>query len=154
MKLRDWSQRRVSVLAICAVSAVLLAGCSQSLDHRSDRTVDSGDGSSQSNESGSKPNASSDPAGSISWDQAASHVGEVAYVCGPLANSGSSDDDVFLNLGLGYPDPGRLTIVIWDVGAVESITPGTKLCVRGKITLYKGVTEVEVDDPGAVEIWD
>ena len=95
-----------------------------------------------------------DPAGSIRWSEAKKHVGRRATVCGPLVNDGTSRDDVFLNLGRGYPDQDRFTIVLWDVGAVEDVPRGTTLCVTGIVSLYEGVTQIEVRDPGAVKILD
>lgn len=83
--------------------------------------------------------------GSISWDRAIDFVGETKTVCGPLVNDGQSDDDVFLNLGRGYPDPDRFTIVIWDVGGVEEIATGTTVCADGKISLYEGVAQIQAD---------
>lgn len=98
--------------------------------------------------------ATSGPTGSIPWSDAINRVGSTQYVCGPLANSGVSGDDVFLNLGLGYPEVGRFTIVLWDVGAVEEIPSGTTLCARGTITLYQGTAQIELTDPGSVEVWE
>lgn len=96
----------------------------------------------------------SGPTGSIPWNVAITRVGTVQYVCGPLVNRGTSDDDVFLNLGLGYPEVGRFTIVLWDVGAIEQISPGTTLCTTGTITNYQGTAQIELSNPGAVEIWE
>lgn len=92
------------------------------------------------------------PAGSVDWSRAAEHVGRRTMVCGPLVNDGTSKDDVFLNLGLGYPDKDRFTIVIWDVGAVEEVLRGTTLCITGVVTLYDGVAQIETRDPGDVKI--
>ena len=93
-------------------------------------------------------------AGSIDWSEAVDHVGRRATVCGPLVNDGTSRDDVFLNLGRGYPDKKRFQIVLWDVGAVEEIPRGTTLCTTGVITLYRGVAQIELDDPSEVKILD
>jgi len=92
--------------------------------------------------------------GSIPWDQAVNHAGSTQYVCGPLVNSGTDQDDVFLNLGRGYPDAGRFTIVLWDVGGIEPLSPGTTLCATGPVTLYEGVAEIELYDVGQVEVWE
>ncbi|GAA1233067.1 hypothetical protein JOF42_000792 [Microbacterium phyllosphaerae] len=90
--------------------------------------------------------------GSISWDQAIAHVGESQYVCGPLASIRGSDDDVFLNLGRDYPDVARFTIVLWDVGGVESIPSGTEVCTSGTITNYDGAAQIELNDVSAVKV--
>lgn len=96
----------------------------------------------------------SPPQGSISWSEAIDHVGSEKYVCGPLVNSGSSEDDVFLNLGRGYPDGKRFTVVLWDVGAIETPPEGVTLCARGIITTYEGAAQIEVRSVNAVEIWE
>ena len=95
----------------------------------------------------------SGPTGAIEWSDAVNYAGTTQYVCGPLVNSGTDENDVFLNLGRGYPDAGRFTIVLWDVGGVEQISEGTTLCITGPITLYEGVAQVETGDVGAVEVW-
>lgn len=94
------------------------------------------------------------PQGSISWSQAINHVGSTEYVCGPLVNSGISGDDVFLNLGLGYPNVERFTIVIWDIGGLESISKGVTLCTTGTITLYQETAQIELRSASDVEIWE
>lgn len=94
------------------------------------------------------------PDGGLSWDEAAGHFGETQKVCGPLAGSGYSDDDAFLNLGLDYPNPGRFQIVIWDIGQLEPIPVGSLLCTTGLISLYEGVGQIELTDPGAVLIYE
>lgn len=94
------------------------------------------------------------PAGTVEWSRAAEHVGRKTTVCGPLINDGTSRDDVFLNLGRGYPDQDRFTIVVWDVGAVEEIPRGVTLCIEGIVTLYEGVAQIETKDPGDVKIYD
>lgn len=99
-----------------------------------------------------EPAPGRDDAGSVDWSRAAAHVGRRTMVCGPLVNDGTSKDDVFLNLGLGYPDKDRFTIVIWDVGAVEEVQRGTTLCITGVVTLYDGVAQIETRDPGDVKI--
>lgn len=93
------------------------------------------------------------PVGAISWSEAVNYVGSTQYVCGPLVNSGTSGDDVFLNLGRGYPDVERFTIVLWDVGGIESLPEDTTLCATGRITLYQGTAQIELRSTDAVEVW-
>lgn len=81
--------------------------------------------------------------GGLRWNQADDHVGERRTVCGPLVNDGRSGDDVFLNLGRGYPDRERFTVVLWDVGGIEEIPSGTKVCASGTISLYQGVAQIQ-----------
>ena len=92
--------------------------------------------------------------GDVSWDDAINHVGTVQRVCGPLAGDGQDNDDVFLNLGLDYPDPERFQIVVWDVGALEPIPYGSKVCTTGLISTYNGVVQIEVETPSAVEYYE
>ncbi|TFD06292.1 hypothetical protein E3T25_02950 [Cryobacterium sandaracinum] len=75
-------------------------------------------------------------------------------MCGPLAGSGNSNDDAFLNLGRDYPDTGRFQIVLWDIGGVEPIPHGTTSCTMGEITLCEGVAQVELEFAGQVEIYE
>jgi hypothetical protein len=100
------------------------------------------------------PDVESQPAGGIAWDKTVKFAGTTQRVCGPLAGTGTSNDDVFLNLGRDYPDPERFQIVIWDVGGVEPIPYGTTLCTSGQITLYKGVAQIELQSAGQVQIYD
>ncbi|WP_418606680.1 hypothetical protein [Georgenia sp. SUBG003] len=94
------------------------------------------------------------PDGGIPWSDAASFVGTNQRVCGPLADVGYSNDDVFLNIGRNYPDPGRFTIVLWDIGGVEPISPGTTLCTEGDITLFEGVPQIQQWTANSVELLD
>ena len=64
------------------------------------------------------------------------------------------EDDVFLNLGLDYPDPDRFQIVVWDVGVLEPIDLGATLCVKGKISLYHGVPQITLKDPSRIKIYN
>ena len=98
--------------------------------------------------------AEDQPGGGIAWNEAVNNAGTTQRVCGPLAGSGNSGDDVFLNLGLDYPDFGRFQIVIWDIGGVEPIAYGSTLCASGRITLYEGVAQIELDSASQVEIYE
>ena len=94
------------------------------------------------------------PGGGITWNEAVNYAGTTQHVCGPLAGSGNSNDDVFLNLGRDYPDTGRFQIVLWDIGGVEPIPSGRTLCTTGEITLYEGVAQIELESAGQVEIYE
>jgi hypothetical protein len=89
----------------------------------------------------------------IEWDQAIEHVGTRQRVCGPLAGIGTDSDDVFLNIGRDFPDPGRFTIVLWDVGGVEPVPPGTLLCATGVVTDFEGVAQIQLRSVHAVEVY-
>lgn len=99
------------------------------------------------------PVVESQPGGGIAWSEALGYAGTAQRVCGPLAGVGNSEDDVFLNLGLDYPDPGRFQIVLWDIGGVEPIPLGATLCTAGQITLYEGVAQIELELASLVEIY-
>ncbi len=98
--------------------------------------------------------ARGDASGGLPWDAAGNHVGTTQRVCGPLVTTRSDGDDVFLNLGRDYPDPARFTIVLWDIGQVESLPAGTTICATGTISLYNGVAQIELNDVGPVEVWE
>jgi hypothetical protein len=102
--------------------------------------------------SASATGASSRRSTGISWREAGSHVGTSQRVCGPFAGTGSSGDDVFLNLGRNYPDPERFQIVLWDVGAVESIRFGAKVCATGRISVFRGVPQIELQSVRGVTV--
>ena len=102
----------------------------------------------------STPQQASPDYDEIDWDEAGNFIGYTKTVCGPLAGQGQSDDDAFLNLGLNYPDPGRFTIVIWDVGSVEQLPRGTTICTTGKITSYRGVPQIELRSVRDVLVFD
>ena len=73
-------------------------------------------------------------------------------MCGPFAGTGRSSDDVFVNLGLTYPDPDRFTIVLWDVGSVETPAIGRTVCASGRITTYQGVAQIELRSSGSLQV--
>ncbi|MBC9927165.1 hypothetical protein [Leucobacter sp. CX169] len=102
----------------------------------------------------SAPAPETQPGGGIPWNQAVDHAWTTQRVCGPLAGSGNSYDDVFLNLGRDYPDPKRFQIVVWDIGSLESIAGSATLCTSGQITLYEGVAQIELTDPSLIEIYN
>jgi hypothetical protein len=99
------------------------------------------------------PTSVGQPGGSISWDDAVNHAGTTQRVCGPLAGTGNSNDDVFLDLGREYPDPERFQIVLWDIGSLAPIPLGATLCTSGPITLYEGIPQIELRSSTQVEIY-
>lgn len=92
-------------------------------------------------------------AGSLSWEDAIDNIDEAHRVCGPLAGIGSSEDDVFLNIGRDYPDPSRFTIAVWDVGGIEPVPGGSTVCAAGPIINYQGVAQIHVSSLAAVEVY-
>lgn len=101
-----------------------------------------------------EPTSVEQPGGGIAWNEAINYSWTYQRVCGPFAGWGNSYDDVFFNLGVDYPNPARFQIVIWDIGWIEPIpNPGTTVCVTGDISVYEGVAQVELYDPGAIELY-
>lgn len=83
----------------------------------------------------------------VEWDEAASHIGERARVCGPVAGVGHDKNDSFINLGVNYPDPARFTIVAWDdPDAGDDLAVGSRICVDGEISSYEGLPQIEAND--------
>ena len=98
--------------------------------------------------------AESQPGGGIAWNDAVANAGTTQRVCGPLVGDGNPGDDVFLNLGLDYPDRGRFQIIIWDIGSIDPIPYGATLCTTGFISIYDGVAQIELEDPSQVQIYE
>ena len=137
---------RLSGLIVVPLSALMLASCG---GYRG-----SGDRAPSSGSLANVPAGETQPGGGIAWDEAANYAGTTQRVCGPLAGSGISDDDVFLNLGRDYPDPERFQILIWDIGSVEPILIGATVCASGEVALHDGVAEIvlESSEFGRVEV--
>lgn len=100
--------------------------------------------------------------GSISWEEAESHVGEEATVEGPVVSTRyayeSEGAPTFLNIGRTFPDPERFTVVIWEDDrdnfdfSPESEYDGETLCVSGVVNSYEGVPQIEVSVPDQLEV--
>ena len=94
--------------------------------------------------------------------QASAHVGEIRTVCDRVASTRflrSGRRPTFLNLGHPYPEQ-DLTVVIWGEdralfgGAPEEHYRSRRVCVTGRIELYRGRPEIvirERDDLRAVD---
>jgi hypothetical protein len=92
---------------------------------------------------------------SITAEAAASHIGQTATVCGLVASaryaSRSRGKPTFLNLGAPYPAQ-VFTAVIWGedrdkFGQPASSYTGKRICVTGRIALYRGTPEIILRDP-------
>ena len=100
--------------------------------------------------------------GAIAWDEAPAHAGQIVTVRGPVVDatfaSASRGQPTFLNLGKGYPDPGRFTVVIWIPNRDNFPAPPEELyrdkivCVTGQVTLYNGSAEMEIIGPEDIDI--
>jgi len=101
------------------------------------------------------------PAMGISWEDAKDHIGERTTVCGPVVDthwaSGSKGKPTFLNIGKGYSDAGRFTVVIWiDYRAnfpqpPEGYYLGKTICVTGLIEEYDGIPQIEAKHANQIE---
>jgi hypothetical protein len=102
------------------------------------------------------------PPAPLSWEEASRHVGKEVTVCGPVMDAHyaetSNGKPTFINIGKAYPDPARLTIVIWGHDRDEFSADPAQLyldqtiCVSGLIEEYQGLIEIEVSDPAQIEI--
>jgi hypothetical protein len=99
-------------------------------------------------------------AAELTTQQAASHVGEAATVCGVVASANYSvrtkGQPTFLNLDRPYPQQ-VFTILIWGTdkpkfGAPEVQHMGKRVCATGVIQTYKGRPEIVVSDPGQLTV--
>jgi hypothetical protein len=91
----------------------------------------------------------------LSSQQAASHIGETATVCGIVASANyavrTKGQPTFLNLDKPYPNQ-VFTIMIWGsdrgkFGTPEAQYLGKRLCATGQIQSYKGKPEIVANDP-------
>lgn len=92
------------------------------------------------------------PDGGLGWDEAGAYAGTVQRVCGPLMSIRGTDDGTFVNVGRDYPSADRFTFVFWDI-YLDPVEAGATVCGSGEIYLYDGVTQMEMWDPSALEIW-
>ncbi|MDZ4278862.1 MAG: DNA-binding protein, partial [Dehalococcoidia bacterium] len=98
----------------------------------------------------------------IAWDQAEQRVGQQATVQGPVVGTHFAEESrgqpTFLNIGNPFPDPNRLTVVIWieDRAAFpeppETAYDGKTVCVTGVIETYEGVPEIVAASPSVIAI--
>jgi hypothetical protein len=99
--------------------------------------------------------------GAIDWTAAASSEGSPVTLKGPVADtkfaSDSSGEPTFLDVGAPYPDPSRLTIVIWIENRFGFNPPpeiqfaGKTICVSGVPQDYRGSPEVIVSSPAQIK---
>jgi len=91
--------------------------------------------------------------------QAAGAAGQRATVCGIAASihfaARSRGQPTFINLGAPYPDQ-VFTIVIWGDDRPNFKPPpeswqGKRLCVTGRIKLYRGTPEVIAYGPDQIQ---
>jgi DNA/RNA endonuclease YhcR with UshA esterase domain len=98
----------------------------------------------------------------LPWQQAAAHVGEWRTVVGPVVDAhyaeASKGRPTFLDIGKPYPQPGRLTVVIWGdsrerfPSPPEAMYVGRMVRVTGLIQTFKGDAEIVVASPASIEV--
>src|SRR5277367_3805970 len=90
--------------------------------------------------------------------EAKDHVGDRATVCGKIASThyakSSKGEPTFLNLDEPHPKE-VFTILIWGsdrekFGVPESKYRDARVCVTGKITGYRGTTEIVATEPSQI----
>jgi hypothetical protein len=109
---------------------------------------------------GTTHDVEADFANAISCSEAKDHVGERTAVYGTVVStkyaSGSNGKPTFLDMCYSYPDPNRLTVVIWDENRGNFPQPpedyynSKTIYVSGLIVLYNGVPEIEVTSPNQI----
>jgi DNA/RNA endonuclease YhcR with UshA esterase domain len=100
-------------------------------------------------------------AGAVSWQSASRMIGRVATIKGRVVGtkyaSSSNGSPTFLDVGAAYPSSRRFTVVIWienrsAFGRPEARYRGHTICVRGRVTSYGGVAEIEASSPSQIAI--
>jgi hypothetical protein len=90
--------------------------------------------------------------------EAKDHIGDRATVCGKVVSThyakSSKGEPTFLNLDEPYPKE-LFTILIWGsdrekFGVPEAKYRDARVCVTGKITSYRGTTEIVASEPGQI----
>jgi hypothetical protein len=96
-------------------------------------------------------------AASLSSQDAASHIGETATVCGVVASAEyeacEQNQPTLLDLGKSHPNA-IFTAVIYGENRARFGTPeislrGKHICVTGQISDYQGKPEIVLTDPGS-----
>lgn len=92
--------------------------------------------------------------------EAADHIGSTATVCGTVASTKfaerSNAQPTYLNLDRPYPDQ-LLTVVIWGTDRKAFAEPekrfdGKRICVTGKVELFKGRPQIIARDPSQIVV--
>ena len=94
-------------------------------------------------------------AASLTPEQAASHIGETATVCGIVASAhyatGARSQPTFLDLGQAYPKESFMAVIFGadraKFGSPETALRDKRICVTGQIRRYRGRPEIVLRDP-------
>jgi len=96
----------------------------------------------------------------LAASEAKEHIGEVAKVCGDVVSAryaaSTKGQPTFLNLDKAYPSQ-VFTVLIWGsnrhkFGQPEDKYRDKRICVTGKITEYRGVPEIVVEDLNQIAV--
>lgn len=98
---------------------------------------------------------------SISLDEIDKHIGDSVQVCGQVNDayyaSRVENTPTFLNIGAKYPNQ-KLTVIIWkDVRreferAPEELFKDQKICVIGKLELYKEKPQIVIRKSSQIRV--
>jgi hypothetical protein len=95
---------------------------------------------------------------SVAPTDAINHVGQKAEVCGVVSSAKYAPKvrgaPTFLNIGAPYPNE-DFTAVVWGTTRARFPSPpetlqGTRVCVSGVISVYRGKPQIEVADPAQI----
>ncbi len=96
----------------------------------------------------------------ITASEAQNHVGRTATVCGQVASThfaaSTRGRPTFINLDKPYPNQ-IFTGVIWGsdrskFGNPEQSYKDKRICVSGRITIYRGTPETVISEPSQVQV--
>jgi DNA/RNA endonuclease YhcR with UshA esterase domain len=96
----------------------------------------------------------------LTTDEAKSHIGENATVCGVVASThyagGSRGTPTFVNLDKPYPNQ-VFTILIWGEDLAKfsprpSTWEGKRVCATGVISSYRGSPEIVAKSPTQIRV--
>lgn len=101
------------------------------------------------------------PASALEWDEAQFHEGEEAIVCGKIV--ATFDDSIaanhhYLYMGHNYGNSDRFTVLIRSNDlhkfnyAPATALSGKVICASGPIETFRGVPEIEVQEPSEITI--
>lgn len=116
----------------------------------------------------SSPSASPSPESTAiaasSWSEAGAQMGKTATFSGPVVatiyEKALEGHPTFLNVGVDYPDPARLTVIIWEKDraafpeAPEDMYAGKTIQVTGTVIEYQKAPAIEVSSPAGIEVLD
>ncbi|MCX6028312.1 MAG: hypothetical protein NT169_03290 [Chloroflexi bacterium] len=101
------------------------------------------------------------PTSCVAWNTAGNFIGQKGKcVCGPVVRTNyatsTTGQPTYLDIGVVYPDPQRLSVIIWGEHRAafpwspEQHYRGLTICVTGNITLYRDVPQIEVTAPSQI----